>query len=116
MTTLCLAGLMLDTSLWGKISKHTSEMNFKNVFVIALALSLIVTVGMILYSKGTVQDMIEFGENTHFYSSTQFFAYQWKLLNILGSSLKILEDTTKPLFLFWTHPLVSKVQNQSGTY
>jgi len=50
-------------------------MKFKRVFLIALALSSVVIVGMILYAKKTVQDMIRFSENTDFYSSTQFFVY-----------------------------------------
>ena len=54
-------------------------MSFKRVFLIPLALSSIIIVGMILYSKETVPDTIGFSENTHFYSSTQFFAFISKL-------------------------------------
>ena len=54
-------------------------MSFKRVFLILLALSSIVIAGMILYSKETIPDMIGFSENTHFYSSTQFFAFISKL-------------------------------------
>ena len=50
-------------------------MRFKRAFLIALALSSVVIVGMILYAKENVQDMIKFSESTDFYSSTQFFAY-----------------------------------------
>ena len=54
-------------------------MSFKSVFLIALALSSVLILGMILYTKETVQDMIGFRENTEFYSSTPFFAYISKL-------------------------------------
>ena len=54
-------------------------MKFKRGFSIALALSSIVIVGMILYTKERVQDMIRFRENTDFYSATEFFVYNSKL-------------------------------------
>ena len=53
-------------------------MTFKRGFSIALALSSVVSVGMILYAKETVKDMIRFSESTDFYSSNQFFAYNSK--------------------------------------
>ena len=61
--------------------KHDSEMKFKRAFLIAVALSSAVIVGMILYCKETIQNMIRFSENTDFYSSTQFFVYNSKLLD-----------------------------------
>ena len=39
-------------------------MTFKRGFSIALALSSVVSVGMILYAKKTVKDMIRFSEST----------------------------------------------------
>jgi len=50
-------------------------MKLRRVFLIALALSSLVIVGMILYAKEAVQDMVRFTENTDFYSATQIFAY-----------------------------------------
>ena len=58
--------------------KHDSEMKIRRAFLIALALSSFVIVGMILYTKGTIQDMIRFSENTDLYSSTQFFVHNSK--------------------------------------
>ena len=55
--------------------KHDSRMKIKRAFLIALAFSSALIVGMILYTKGTIQDMIRFSENTDLYSSTQFFVY-----------------------------------------
>ena len=54
-------------------------MKFKRGFSIALALSSVVLVGTILYTKETIQDRIRFSENTDFYSSSQIFAYISKL-------------------------------------
>jgi len=53
-------------------------MKLKTVFIIALALSSVVVIGMILYTKETVQDMIRFREKIDFYSSPQYFAYNSK--------------------------------------
>ena len=53
-------------------------MKLKAVFLFALALSSVVIVGMILYTKETVQDMLRLRENIDFYSSTQFFAFNSK--------------------------------------
>ena len=55
-------------------------MKLKRVFSIALALSSAVFLGISLYIKETIQDMIRFrAENTDFYSSTHVFAYISKL-------------------------------------
>ena len=54
-------------------------MKLKRIFSIALALISAVIVGIILYTKETIQDTIRFRENTDFYSSTQYFAYSTKL-------------------------------------
>ena len=54
-------------------------MTFKRGFSIALALSSVISIGMILYAKETVRDMIRFSENTNVYFSTQLFAYDSKL-------------------------------------
>ena len=72
-------------------------MNFKSVFLIALALSSIVMVGMILSTRETVQDMIGFTENTDFYSSTQFFAYISKLHDYTAQ-----RSTTQKQFIYLT--------------
>jgi len=72
-------------------------MNFKSVFLIALALSSIIIVGMILYTKETVQDMIGFSENTNFYSSTQFFAYISELHDYTAQ-----RSTTQKPFIYLT--------------
>ena len=54
-------------------------MTFKRTVLVALAFTSAVIVGMILYCKETIQDVIRFSENTDFYSSTQFFVYNSKL-------------------------------------
>ena len=72
-------------------------MTFKRGFSIALALSSVVSLGMILYAKETVQDMIRFSENTDFYSATQFFAYDSKLRDYTAQS-----STTQKPFIYLT--------------
>jgi len=72
-------------------------MKFKRVFLITLALSSVVILGMILYTKETVQDMIRFRENTDFYSSTQFFAYNSKLHDYTA-----MRSTTQKPFIYLT--------------
>ena len=64
-------------------------MNFKRFFLIALALSSVVIVGMILYTRDTVQDMVRLRENTEFYSSTPFLAYISKLYDYTAERITI---------------------------
>jgi len=54
-------------------------MKVKAVFLTALALSSVVIVGIVVYIKETVQDVIRFSESTDFYSPNHFFAYNSKL-------------------------------------
>ena len=54
-------------------------MKLRTIFSITLALSSVVIVGMILYTRGTIQGMIKFRENTDFYSSAELSAYNSKL-------------------------------------
>ena len=72
-------------------------MKLKRIFSIALALSSAVIVGIILYTKETIQDMIRFRENTDFYSSTQYFAYNSKLDDYTRE-----RSTTKKPFIYLT--------------
>ena len=72
-------------------------MTFKRGFSVALALSSVVIVGMVLYTKETVQDMIRFRENTDFYSATQYFAYNSKLYDYTAQ-----RSTTQKPFIYLT--------------
>ena len=72
-------------------------MNLKVTFLIALVLSSVVIVGMVLYTKETVQDMIRFSESTEFYSSTQFFAYISKFHEYTAQ-----RSTTQKPFIYLT--------------
>ena len=72
-------------------------MKLKSVFAIAAALSSLAVVGMILYTKETVQDMIRFSENTDLHSSTQFFAYNSKLHDYTAQ-----RSTTRKPFIYLT--------------
>ena len=51
------------------LNTTNSEMNFESVFFfsIALALSSFIIVGIILYTKGTIEDMIRSSESTEVY-------------------------------------------------
>ena len=71
--------LLHTSSSAAEFSKYYSEMKCNRFFLTAVALSSVVTTGMILYTKGTIQDMTRFRENTDFYLSTQYFAYNSKL-------------------------------------
>ena len=61
--------------------KNCSEMKLKTVFLIAAVFSSAVIVGIILYGKETVREMIRFSESVKFYSPTEFFSYNSKLQN-----------------------------------
>jgi len=71
-------------------------MKFKRGFSIALALSSVVIVGMILYTKQTIQDKIRFRENTDSYESAQFLAYQSELHDYTA------ERSTQKPFIYLT--------------
>ena len=73
-------------------------MECKRFFLIAVALSSVVTACTILYAKGTIQDMIRFRENTGlFYSSTQYFAFNSKGDDYTGE-----KSTTLKLLIYLT--------------
>ena len=74
-------------------------MKYMRIFLIAVALSLVVTAGMILYAKETIQDIIRFRENSDLYSSTQYFPYIWKRDDYTGEKSRTL--TQKP-FIYLT--------------
>ena len=69
----------------------------KKGFTVVLALSSLVSVGMILYAKETIQGMISFTEYTDFYSSNQFFAYNSKLHDYTAR-----RSTTQKPFIYLT--------------
>ena len=74
-----------------------STMTFKKGFTVALALSSVVSVGMILYAKETVQDMISLRDYTDVYSSTQSFAYNSKRDDYIRE-----RSTTQKPFIYLT--------------
>ena len=72
-------------------------MKFKRVFLIALAFSSAVIVGMILYTRKTLQVMIRFREDTDFYSSAELPAYNSKLHDYTAQ-----RNTTQKPFIYLT--------------
>ena len=72
-------------------------MKFKRAFLIALALSSVVIVGIIFYTKETIQDMIRFSENTDLYSSTQFFVHNSKHFDLTAT-----KSLTQKPFIYLT--------------
>ena len=79
---------------------HYSEMNFTRVFLIALALSSVIIVGMIVHTaKKNVQNMIRFTESTDFHSSAdrELPAYNSKLHDYTAQ-----RSTTQKPFIYLT--------------
>ncbi|XP_020604568.1 uncharacterized protein LOC110043463 [Orbicella faveolata] len=72
-------------------------MKVKAVFLTALALSSVVIVGIVVYIKETVQDVIRFSESTDFYSPNHFFAYNSKLHDYTAQ-----RRTTQKPFIYLT--------------
>jgi len=85
-------------------------MKLKTVFSIAAVLSCIVIVGMIIYTRETVQDMIRFSESTEFYSSTQVFSYNSKLQNYAAQ-----RKTTQKPFIYLTETEQCLPQNLASS-
>ena len=72
-------------------------MKLKTVFVIAAVFSSAVIIGIILYGKETVREMIRFSESIKFYSPTEFFSYNSKLQNYAAQ-----RGTTQKPFIYLT--------------
>jgi len=85
-------------------------MKLKTVFSIAAVLSCIVIVGMIIYTRQTVQDMIRFSESTEFYSSNQVFSYNSKLQNYAAQ-----RKTTQKPFIYLTETEQCLPQNLASS-
>ena len=77
--------------------KHHSEMRFKSVSSITLALISVVLVGTIRYANESAQDMFRFSERSNVYSSTKFFAYNSKVHDYTAQ-----RSTTKKPFIYLT--------------